>query len=269
MAIRWRQNDLKKLSTYVRKFNAAITRLEKNAPDLKGLGVFPERLYADELKARIMNRNDFNREMRKIDRFFKKGARDIVRDEAGFETTRWQKRELKYTEMRINAQNRAYIKKYNIPKNQIEFLGLKPVDLMKEKKKIFTEAGKLDSYEQQINKLQEWYNIAYTLDRESSADYLNEAFARLRSAYFNAINAHMPPERAEELINFLKDNDIWGSDIVWAISQNDILDFEYFYSTDDEERRAEVMLDRWKGMLPKLQKQPFYQEKKRKVSRKS
>lgn len=267
MAIKWRQQDLKKLAIYTRKFNAAITRLEKKAPDLIGTGVFPERITTSDLKSRILNRNDFNREIRKIDRFFKKGAQDIVRDESGFETTRWQKREVKYTEQRINAQKRAYVKKYNIPKNQLEFLGLEPIDLMAEKKKIFNEAGKLDSYEEQINKLQEWYNIAYTMDREASSDYLDTAFAKLRSAYINAIKAHMPQDKAEELIQFLNDNEIWGSDIVWAISQNDVLDFEYFYNTEDELARSEIMIDRWKGMLPKLKQQDFYyHKKKRKVS---
>lgn len=264
MAIKWRKQDLQKLATYTRKFNAAITRFEKNAPDLVGTGVIPERINTEELKARIMNRKDFNRELRKIDRFFKPGARDIIRDKSGFFTTKWQNKELQYLQQRINAQNRAYIKKYNVPKAQIEFLGLEDVDLMKQKAKIFEEARALEDYEDQQNKLQEWYNIGYTLERQASDEYLAESFAKLRSAYINAIRAHMPPDKAEELIEYLKENNVWGTDIVWATAQNDILDFEYFYSTDDELARAEIMLDRWKQIMPKLKEQSFYKNKKTK-----
>lgn len=48
MAIKWRKQDINKLQNYVRKFNAAITRLEKKTPELKDSGVFPERLIVWE-----------------------------------------------------------------------------------------------------------------------------------------------------------------------------------------------------------------------------
>lgn len=264
MAIKWRTQDLAKLSIYVRKFNAAITRFENKAPEYIGSGVIPERLDTAELKSRILTRNDFNREMRKIDRFFKPGARDIIKDKSGFETTKWQKKELQYTVARVNAQKRAYIEKYQVPKAQQQFLGLEPLNIEKAREKIFREAAKLEDPEDKINKLQEWYNLAYTIERESASGYYAQNFAKLRNAYFKGIREHMPPEQAEELIKYLEDNNVWGSDIVWVVAQNDILDFEYFYSTAENEERATRMMERWQQIMPGLKEQGFYKNKKKK-----
>lgn len=257
----WNEPDLKRLSIYVRKFNTAITRLEKQAPELKDSGALPERLATSELKSRILNKRDYNRELAKIDRFFKKGERDIVLDKTtGFRTTRWAKKENKLLEKRINEQKMRFIKKYNIPKSQWEFLGLNPVDLAKEQKKIIEKASKLPE-EDQANEIQNWYNIIYSLERESSSGYLEANFAKLRNAYFKAIGEHMPKELANDLIKYLEDNDVWGSDIIWAISQNDILDFEFIYSLEEAQAKAEIMKERWEEMLPILKQQVFYKNK--------
>lgn len=262
MGIKWRKQDLKKLSTYTRKFNAAITRLEKLAPEFVDSGAIPERIDTAELKSRILTRADFNRELRKIDRFFKPGAREIVKDKTGFYTTKWQQKELQYTVARVNAQKRAYIKKYQVPKSQQKFLGLEEINIEKEREKIFNAAAKMEDPEDKINKLQEWFNIAYTLERESSAGYYAETFAKLRNAYFKAIKEHLPDEQAKELIDYLEENNVWGSDIAWIVSQNDILDFEYFYSLEEDEDRATRMLERWHQLMPELKKQGFYKKKK-------
>lgn len=251
MAIKWRKQDINKLQNYVRKFNAAITRLEKKTPELKDSGVFPERLIVGELKYKIINRADFNRELKKIDRFFKPKARDIIKDESGFYTTRWQQREIKYLEQRVNRQRKKFINDYKIPKKEQAFLGVEEIDLMKERKRVVSKALKGPA-EDTMYAMQEWYNLLYNIERQSSADYLTGTFAKMRNAYFKAIDEHMPEDKAKELKEFLNKNSVSGADIVYAISINDIVDFEYMYSTEEEAAKAEVMLDRWKGLLPRV-----------------
>lgn len=251
--IKWRPQDYKKLYTYVRKFNAAITRLEKSNPDLIGTGVLPERLDSTELKQRIITRADYNRELRKIDRLFEKDARTIVKDTSGFYTTKWQQRELRYLQQRINAQRRAYVKQFSVPKQQLEFLNLEPIDFKKERKRITEKAAKA-APEDMENIIQEFYNFVYQAERESSADYLTGTFAKLRNAYLKAIDNNLTPEDAETLKQMLVENDIWGSDIVYAISQNDILDFEYYYSLDEKEAKGKLLIDRWEGLMPQIKK---------------
>lgn len=264
MAIKWRPQDLKKIGIYVQKFNAAITRFERSAPELVDSGVIPERMSSSELKSRILTRNDFNRELRKIDRFFKPGARELTKDESGYYTTKWQQKELRYLEQRINRQQKEFIKKYKIPKDEVKFLGLDEINLTKSKKRIFSKAAKEENLEDKLNTLQEWYNILYTMEREGSNKYLESKFATLRNAYFKAIREHLPDDKAEELIEYLKENDIYGNDIVYAISINDVLDFDYFYNLEEEEARAEIMLDRWKKVMPKIKESEEYKKKKKK-----
>lgn len=252
--IKWRPQDTKKLNTYIRKFNAAITRLEKKNPGLEGTGVLPERLVKSELVTRINTRDDFNREMRKIDRLFKKGAQEIKKDSSGFYTTVWSQREERYLQQRINKQRRAVIEKYQIPKAQWQFLGLEPVDFKAQREKAKRKSLGAEP-EDQANIIQDFYNFLYTAERETSDDYYTGMFAKLRNAYLKAIDLHLPKDKGEELKALLEENQIWGSDIVYAISQNDILDFEYYYSLEDAEQKAILLLDRWKQMIPNIVKQ--------------
>lgn len=263
-SIKWRQKDITKLSTYVRKFNAAITRLEKQSPELIGSGVLPERLNVAELRGNIKTRADFNYYTNKIDRFFKKGARDIVLDKSGFRTTKWAIKEQTILQNRINAIRRRTIKEFGVRKGQRSFLGLEPIDIQKEKERILKKASKQETQEDYENVMQEWFNLAYSLERESSSSYYAENFAKLRSAYMNAITEHMPPELANQLIKFIKDNDIWGSDIVYAISLNDYLDFETYYNLEDEYVRSQNMLELWEEILPQIKESPHYKAHKKK-----
>lgn len=255
--IKWRPKDAKKLAVYVRKYNAAITRLEKKHPELEGSGVLPQHINVDELKSRIITRADYNRELKKIDRLFNKGAQEIVKDTTGYYTTKWEQRERRYTEQRINQLRKRTIEKYGVRKEQVNFLGLESVDLEKEKKRIFDKASKEDSIEDAENTLQEWFNLMYTIERESSMEYYNTAFAKLRNAYFKAIRAHLESDEAEDLIHYLIDNDIWGSDIVYAVSINDALDFEIFYNTDTETERYRLLKQRWEKIVPQLKKNSY------------
>lgn len=213
-----------------------------------------------DLRYRILNRNDFNRELRKIDRLFKKGAQEVIKDESGYFTTKWQRKELKLLERRINAQRKAFVEKYSIPRKEKEFLGVEQVDLFKKRKSIASKAMNAKP-EDTGNIMQEWYNLIYRLERQSSEEYLTGTFEKLRNAYFKAIDEHLPEDKAQELKEYLNDNNIHGSDIVYAVSINDILDFEYFYSTEQEDQKAEVMLDRWKKVMPQIKELPNYRKK--------
>lgn len=250
--IKWRASDIKKLSTYVRKFNAAITRMEKATPSLIGTGVLPERLSVAELRTTITTRSDYNKQLRKIDRLFAKGAREIITDPLGIKTTKWQQREIQYLNQSINAKKRLLIKKYNIPKNQWQFLGLNPIDIKSEQQRLQNEIAKLTDPEDKLNKQQSWYNFMYQVEREASDSYYESNFYKVRNSYLKAIEEHLTPEDAIELMTLLQSNDIWGTDILWAIDENDILDFEYYYSLDDVREKGRNVIEVWKELIPKL-----------------
>lgn len=234
--IKWRQQDKTKVSRYVQKFNTAISRLEKLNPDLVDTGVLPERLDVSEIRSQITTRDDFNRFIKRIDRFFKPGAKDIVMAPSGYRMTRWGVKEAKLTERRINKQRAAFVKKMKISKAEQKALKLKPIDVFKEQQKVLNSDSP--------SKAQKWMNFLYTLERESGDNYYTNMSVQVQQSYIKALKNTFG-DQSETLVNFIKDNEIKGSDILYAISKNDILDFEYLYSREDADAKLEILTDYW------------------------
>ncbi len=234
--IKWRQQDKTKVSRYVQKFNTAISRLEKLNPDLVDTGVLPERLNVSEIRSQITTRDDFNRFIKRVDRFFKPGAKDIVMAPSGYRMTRWGIKEAKLTERRINKQRAAFVEKMKISKAEQKALKLKPIDVFKEQQKVLNSDSP--------SKAQKWMNFLYTLERESGDNYYTNMSVQVQQSYIKALKNTFG-DQSETLVNFIKDNDIKGSDILYAISKNDILDFEYLYSREDADAKLEMLTDYW------------------------
>lgn len=234
--IKWRQQDKTKVSRYVQKFNTAISRLEKLNPDLVDTGVLPERLDVSEIRSQITTRDDFNRFIKRIDRFFKPGAKDIVMAPSGYRMTRWGVKEAKLTERRINKQRAAFVEKMKISKAEQKALKLKPIDVFKEQQKVLNSDSP--------SKAQKWMNFLYTLERESGDNYYTNMSVQVQQSYIKALKNTFG-DQSETLVNFIKDNEIKGSDILYAISKNDILDFEYLYSREDADAKLEILTDYW------------------------
>lgn len=234
--IKWRQQDKTKVSRYVQKFNTAISRLEKLNPDLVDTGVLPERLDVSEIRSQITTRDDFNRFIKRVDRFFKPGAKDIVMAPSGYRMTRWGVKEAKLTERRINKQRAAFVEKMKISKAEQKALKLKPIDVFKEQQKVLNSDSP--------SKAQKWMNFLYTLERESGDNYYTNMSVQVQQSYIKALKNTFG-DQSETLVNFIKDNEIRGSDILYAISKNDILDFEYLYSREDADAKLEMLTDYW------------------------
>lgn len=234
--IKWRQKDKTKVSRYVQKFNTAITRLEKLNPDLVDTGVLPERLDVSEIRSQITTRADFNRFIKRVDRFFKPGAKDIVMAPSGYRMTRWGIKEAKLTERRINQQRVAFVEKMKISKAEQKALKLKPIDVFKEQQKVLNSNSP--------SKAQKWMNFLYTLERESGDNYYTNMSVQVQQSYIKALKNTFG-DQSETLVNFIKDNEIKGTDILYAISKNDILDFEYLYSREDADAKLEMLTDYW------------------------
>lgn len=117
MAIRWRNEDVKKLRNHVRKFNAKITRELKKNSSLKEF--LPERLNINELRDSITTRRDYNNLIKSVNRFMDKKATQIVTLGNGVTMTRWEKRELQYKRAAINNRKREERKKVGeVPKGR-------------------------------------------------------------------------------------------------------------------------------------------------------
>ena len=244
--IKWRQQDKTKVSRYVQKFNTAITRLEKLNPDLVDTGVLPERLDVSEIRSQITTRADFNRFIKRVDRFFKPGAKDIVMAPSGYRMTRWGIKEAKLTERRINQQRVAFVEKMKISKAEQKALKLKPIDVFKEQQKVLNSDSP--------SKAQKWMNFLYTLERESGDNYYTNMSVQVQQSYIKSLKNTFG-DQSETLVNFIKDNEIKGTDILYAISKNDILDFEYLYSREDADAKLEMLTDYWLQIYAEIKRE--------------
>lgn len=88
-----------KMSRTVARFNAKITRLEK-----QGMKHLPSRVTVAELKANNFERSALKRTLRQLDRFSEKGAEQMVELGGGAKATKWQVETLK--------SNMSYMKRY-------------------------------------------------------------------------------------------------------------------------------------------------------------
>lgn len=109
--IKWRKIDKERVTRIARLFNAKITRVLKKSPEL--IDVLPKRLDTKEMTRRMQQgtRRDFDREMKRLERFLRKGAEMPYTTKAGVNTTVWQKKEIDNTFRSINAKRRKELAK--------------------------------------------------------------------------------------------------------------------------------------------------------------
>lgn len=100
--IRWRKTDLEKLDREVKRFNAKLSRIKKNHPEMSD--ILPERVSKRELMENIKYRSTFNREMRSLDRFSRRGAEKPVTNKQGVTVTSWERKETGYKYAQWNRQ---------------------------------------------------------------------------------------------------------------------------------------------------------------------
>lgn len=86
--IRWRESDAEKLAKKVKNFNAKISRLEKNHPELKD--IIPEKMSAKDLKKGIQSRKQYNDIIKSLSDFTKRGAETRIEGAGGAATTKWE-----------------------------------------------------------------------------------------------------------------------------------------------------------------------------------
>lgn len=106
--IKWRESDYQELGRVVRNFNAKVSRLQKQNPQLKN--VLPERVSEKALKELISTRQDLKRELNMLRRFSKRGAEEIVvidDTDYNIRTTKWQRTEMKRVANIVSRKRKA------------------------------------------------------------------------------------------------------------------------------------------------------------------
>lgn len=246
--IKWRKEDEKKLLYRVRKFNAAITRMERQYPEYAGTTIIPERMKFSEQKSQIKTRREYNKIIKRIDRFFNKGARDVVTIE-GIRTTRWEKKEIQYSLQSIKARQKKI--PAAVKANKPSFDLKKRAEILKENLK---ETGDIESFNQ------DWKNFVYKLMRESRSSKEVEESIRYYNQFMNMLRNNLEPEDANRIIALIREKKLMGSDLFYATSLDPELEPDFLYGPEDSMTKAEYIEDALEKIFPKEVHKPTPEE---------
>lgn len=277
--MRWRPQDEKKLLTYVRKFNAAITRLEKLNPD--AAGILPERMNAKELRNTIGDRTSFNRKLKSIDRFFKPGARKVVQTPDGALALKWEVQEARYNEQSAAARRfykekklRALIKDESVADQAVRYLGKDYYKnrLKKQQTKfreltqkalepkgkdkattLFKERYKTDIGDYanvflppgSINESlqQSWRNFVYSVDYEANDKRFREKDQTYYNNYLQSVETEFGSDYAQAVKVLMEEYNITPKELYLATLIDDNLSINYIYGPEQAAKRIEYVLD--------------------------
>lgn len=240
--IRWRDKDIKKLTTYVRKFNAAITRFEKAHPEYSGWQI-PQRLSTESLKKSIKTRNDFDYQMARIDRFFKAGAKDLVLYN-GILMTKWQRKEIQILQQREKARIESLKKQYSSSPSVNRQAGLyskEPKTKINEINKKLNRKDVINNYTEE-DAMQSWYNFLHELERRGSESFTDDFKFKIFNAYKKGVETIYTKEQAEIILNKLEEYKITPQELLVMRQRWDIFDNDYVYGPEEQDEKFETTL---------------------------
>lgn len=207
--IRWNESDSRELEKAVRNFNAKITRLAKNNPQIKS--ALPEKVQVRQLKELINTRNDLKREINSLKRFSKRGSEQIVDvpgSDYNLKITKWQRTEmnrrvgiinrrranrleqLAATEQKSRGESLGYTKA-QIGMGKPELVALKPMNAF------FRTMDYTDLKEK-------WKSIK----AQSQSDYFTKRDFQTRDNYIKGILNNYDYENVKDIIEHIENMDI-------------------------------------------------------------
>lgn len=244
--IKWRKTDIKKLSNYVRKFNTAVTKFEKAHPEFEESQIIPERLKMDEVKSQIKTRKDYNDIIKRIDRFFKKGARDIT-DIAGVKVTKWMKRELQYANQREVNRQKKKAERLKLTKDQMKRENIKTSTFEQRAERLRKEFEKNKDFDY-FNS--QWQNLVYKTLRETRSSKEREDSIRFYNQYKSMLYNNLSPEDADKVLEVIKRKKLWGSDLYHAIELDDTLSPDFIYGPQESFEKGDYIIEVLEEIFP-------------------
>jgi hypothetical protein len=217
--IRWRESDNDELRKAVKNFNAKITRLERNNPELKN--ALPERVSVRQMKELIDTRQDLNRELNSLRRFTKRGSEELVTipdSDYNLKTTKWQKEEMS---RRVGIINRKRKKRLD---------ELSDIEMTSRGEKLGYTKGEFGMGKADEVALSPMNAFTPKMTRHDLNKKFSNIMKESQSTYWNAREQTLKATYVRTLTENFKESDI--QDVIDAI---DDMDFKEFYSTFQSE----------------------------------
>lgn len=245
----WRPQDRIKLSSYVRKFNTSITKLSNLHPELADAGLLPSKLNVQAIIKSEPTRKDFNNILRSIDRWFKPKARDII-TKGGIKMTRWDYNEVRYANQRVLyqknkrlAQSTLNLRNRSARENKVETVSQK----LAEMERRLNDQSRNNNVDLEQT-YQAWNMFRQRMFKQGTEAYQEEKAALYYFNYNKAIYENFNDDHAREMSWLLEDFGLTGQQLYEIIGEYPELDFEWFYSPEEEEQKFEY----WMDLFPKV-----------------
>lgn len=231
--IKWRKKDKQTISKTVQQFNAKITRTLKKHPEWADF--MPERLTVQGLTEKIQTRKDYNREVRSVQRFLRKGAEAPFQSKSGIKTTRWEKREVGYKVAQVNRQRTIEAKRANVSTEKGTMGSI--------------EANNLKPKKYNIDKIKpsEWDKFVNTVEKQVMSNYNYDKMVRYKENYLKAVVRNLGTEgKAKELYDYVSQLD---PEFMYNVYYDDpVLQIQFTSDPLPADMIAESALEHWQSI---------------------
>ena len=225
MAIRWREQDLHNLRRAVKRFNAKIDRIARKNPQAKEY--LPEKMSVKKISGEVTERKDFNRILKSVDRFMKRGAENLTTLGNGVVVTKYEKRELQYARQSVNARRAAQRRRAG----EISGAGIGTVQFWENQPIKNLSDVKQENFQNFVDRLKNQV-------RESSRLQQRDQFlANWTQALFNVFGDNLANQILQETEN------IDRRKLVDMLSVNPAADIEFIYSAAEGEALAARLIE--------------------------
>lgn len=236
--IRFTEKDAARLSQTIRNFNAKIDRIAKRDP--AAAAYLPQkqsvRAIKNEIKSGHVARADFNREIKSMTRFSRKGVEAAIKSETGLVMTKWEKRE---TQIKVNIINARRRREANAIQSRPTFGAHNKTDLKNLAPKPFDTNS--------IQPGREWRMYVDSVEKQVSSRYLLEQQQAYKDKYLKAI-ARQLGLSGKALYEYVSQLD--PKEISDAMYEDPLLKIEYAYDPAAADIIADATMEKWMEFAP-------------------
>jgi hypothetical protein len=242
--IKWRNVDEDKLSKAVKNFNAKIVR--EMQKDTNIIEYLPERVSKAELRKQLQegNRAEFNKTINTLKRFSKRGAEEIITNQAGISTTKW---ELKELSLQVAAINRERTNERKKAENvEVETHGKKMgyTRAQGDTSRLVNLQPKKFNFEN-ITSYKEYDKMKESINKQADSDYRTKQNVNFKAQYMANVEEKLP-SYAKQINGILENlSSEKMAEIYYRDEQADIK-FVYEVKQHGEAAIGEIILNIWR-----------------------
>jgi hypothetical protein len=245
--IKWRNGDTEKLEKEIKRFNAKVYYNRRKNPELED--ILPSPITKDQKEKMIKAfqqapRTEFNKELRSLARFSKRGNENIIVSKTGNAVTKWERNEIGYKVAQINRERTKERKLYESmpatsqgkPLNWTRGeVGGERLNELQPKKFDFDK----------IRKGKEWEKFKETVNAQASYTNKMEMMEGFKNNYYLALEEFGGyAEDVQSIIDMLP-----AEKVVETYYKEQEATIKFIYEKDDEDSHLDIIREIWETAL--------------------